>query len=358
MKSFRKLLVCAAATAALIADLSGTPYFFAFIFLVGNACVGQEKSASLDLGKWFAVSSSLDGGYRETQFFMRHYNTGVFQWDSRVELWPPPFQKDHHWGPYLRVAGIAGSEPNAWQNGWLGGPGFGVQLYPFPSFLGPVRMFAEYNFTQYWGQDHPGQTTSWRPRNQARAGVDYWKAVNVNAPEHYWWLELWNGLYWQSANEFTDRYDSIIFANSGRFGIRKASKNSNDQDGNDKKKKISVLSTITPYIAVESSRSKYDYAGGKSAGCFVPPDQDPQDRQNPNNPCDYFWENRLLVGGGLRFAPRLGKLDTKNKGWLSRFVIYGEYLNTITYYGPAAPPSFPRFDKLVGVSANIGNWYK
>lgn len=321
-----------------LSDLSVRICFLALFFLLGNTCMGQD-SASLDLGKWLTVSSDLDGGYRETQFFARHYNTGVFQWDSRVELWLPPFRDERRWGPYFRVAGIAGSEPNAWQNGWLGGPGFGVQLYPLSGLFGPVRMFAEYNFTHYWGEDFPGQGTSWRPRNQARAGFDYWKAVNVNETNHYWWAEVWNGLYWQSANEFTDRYDSVLFANSGRFGIRKA--------------KNGAISTITPYVAVESSLSKYRHVG--TAGCFLMPDQNSRD---PQNPCDFFWENRLLVGAGLRFAPSLAKLNHKNKGWITRFVIYGEYINTAIYYGPAPPSSFPRFDVRVGVSANIGNWYK
>jgi hypothetical protein len=200
-------------------------------------------------------------------------------------------------------------------------------------------MFAEYNFTRYWGEDFSGQGTSWRPRNQARAGFDYWKAVNVNAPDHYWWAEVWNGLYWRSANEFTDRYDSVLFANSGHFGLRKA--------------KSGAISTITPCLAVESSLSKYRRAG--TTGCVLTPDQNSRE---PQAPCDFFWENGLLVGGGLRFALSLDKLNASNKVWLTRFLIYAEYLNTAVYYGPVPPSSFPRFDVRVGASANVGSWYK
>lgn len=308
-------------------------------FLGPSYASSQSGITTLGVGDWLTVSSNLDGGYRRTQFFLPHYNTALLQWDSRVELWFPPFQKDHRWGPYIRAAGIAGSERNAWQNGWLGGPGFGLQLYPLTGFFGPVRMFGEYNLTHYWGEDFPGQGTSFRPHHQVRVGFDYWKATNVNAPNHYWWAEVWNGLYWQSANEFTDRYNSVIFTNSMRAGVRKA------QSG--------VISTLTPYIAVESSLSKYRHLG--LVGCSLPPDP-----RNPLNPCNFYWENRLLAGAGLRFAPSLGRLDTAKKGWLSRFVIYGEYLNTPIYYGPTAPSSFPRFDVRLGVSANIGNsnWYK
>jgi hypothetical protein len=278
------------------------------------------------------VSSDIEGGYRKTQFSTPHYNTGVLQWDGRIELWLPPLREQHLWGPYVRVAGIAGTEPDSWQNAWLGGPGFGVQTYPLRGLLGPTRVFAEYNFTHYWGEDFPGQGTSWRPKNQIRAGFDYWKAVNVNSLDKGGWMELWNGLYWQSGNEFTDRYDSVLFANSGRFGIRIPN---------------SRISAITPYLTVQSSLSKYRRIGTKD--CFLAPDQNSRD---PQNPCDFFWENRLLAGAGFRVAPHL------SNSVLTRLVFYGEYLNTATYYGPAAPSSFPRYDILVGVSANIGDWYK
>jgi len=198
-------------------------------------------------------------------------------------------------------------------------------------------MFAEYNFTHYWGEDFPGQGTSFRPHHQVRSGFEYWKAANVNATDRYWWAEVWNGLYWQSANEFIDRYNSVIFANSVRLGARKA------QSG--------IISTITPYMVVDSSLSKWRHLG--LVGCSLAPDP-----RNPLNPCDFYWENRLLAGAGVRFAPSLDRLDTAKKSWLSRFLIYGEYLRTATYYGPSAPSSFPRWDVRVGVSASLGKWYK
>ncbi|MGA2902522.1 MAG: hypothetical protein ABSD98_01715 [Candidatus Korobacteraceae bacterium] len=329
----------------LAANLGRMMCLTALIFLACNACFGQEGTDQpAALGKWFTVSANLDGGWRKTQFFLPNYNTAVFDWDSRAELWLPPFGHvktpdgkvviKRIWGPYIRVAGIAGSEPQAWQNEWVGGPGLGLQAYPFPGFLGPVRMFAESNFTHYFNNDPQG--TSWRPKNSTRAGFEYWKAVHVNDLEHYWWVEVWNGLYWQSANEFTTRYDSVLFANSGRVGIRKP--------------KRGAISTITPYLAVESSLSKWRQLGNTNCHLSGQGSRDPQDL------CDFFWENRFLAGGGLRFAPSLG--EASHKGWLTRFVIYGEYLDTATYYGPTPPSQFPRYDVLVGVSANVGNWYK
>jgi hypothetical protein len=303
---------------------SATAALACMFLLSANTFAGQQNEATIGLGNWFTVSANLDGGYRRTQLFDPHYNTAVLQWDSRAELWLPPFRSEFSWGPYVRIAGIKGSQSEAWQNAWLGGPGLGFQIYPVstsrfktPSsktgkVLGPLRLFAEYNFTNYWGPEN-----RWRPRNQTRAGFDYWKAINVNDPTRYWWAEIWNGLYWQSANEFTDRYDTVIIANAGRIGVRKPHRG--------------AFSAFTPYIALESSRTK-------------------------NN--QYYWENRLLLGGGVRVSPSLGKLASNNKGWLNRFVVYGEYLNTAAYYTLRAPSSIPRFDVRIGVSASVGDWYK
>jgi hypothetical protein len=302
------------------------------VALISPSTRADQANGSAGIGRWLTVSSNLDGGYRRTQFNTPDYNTGLFQWDGRVEVWPSRFP----WGPYVRVAGIAGSEPNAWQNGWLGGPGLGIQVYPLQGVMGPLRVFGEYNLTRYWGEDFPGQGTSWRPRNQTRAGLEYWKAAHVNETDRYWWAETWNELIWQSANEFTNRYDSPIFGNAVRFGVRRANRG--------------AISGLSLYLAAESSLSKYRHLG--TSGCPLLPGQDSRD---PENPCDFFWENGALGGGGVRYAPSLGKFGGKV---LSRFVLYGEYLDTATYYGPAAPSSFPRFDVRVGLSANIGAWYK
>jgi hypothetical protein len=311
-------------------------------FVLVDICAAQRMEG-VGVGNWLSISSNLDMGYRKTQFFASHYNTAIFQWDSRVEFWLPPFRDKFSWGPYIRVAGIKGSQVDAWQNAWLSGPGFGLQLYPLSSWrfqsphslagriFGPLRLFGEYSFTNYWGR-----VNQWRPRNQARTGLDYWKASNVNEPSRFWWTEIWNGFFWQSSNEFTDRYDSIVFANAVRFGVRKPH---------------SAISVITPYLALESSRTKYHYAG--ATRCIFA-----QSGGVPN-PCDFYWENRLLAGGGLRFAPSLAGLARENRAWLTRFVVYGEYMNTAAYYyGLSAPSPIPRYDVRLGVSANIGNWYK
>src|SRR5262249_54815009 len=143
----------------------------------------------------------------------------------------------------------------------------------------------EYNHTNYWGAEN-----HWRPRSETRVGFEYWKAANVNEPSRYWWSEIWNGLYWRSSNEFTDRYDSVVFANAWRAGVRKPRKG--------------AISLITPYLAIESSRTKYSYGGTKP--CIFGTDN-----------CNFYWENRLVLGGGVRLAPSLTRLESHNRAWLN-----------------------------------------
>jgi hypothetical protein len=290
--------------------------------------------------KWLTVVANLDGGYRRTQFYDPHYDTWVGQWDSRIELWFPPGPNRFSWGLYGRVAAIIGSEPNAWQNGALAWPGVGLQMYPFSRLrdqrarflLGPIRIFGEYNFTHYWGEDFHLQGTSWRPKNQVRAGFEYWKAVNVNATTKPGWLETYDAAFFQSANEFTNRESTPIVANSLRVGIRWPGRS------------IAFDLIPSPYAAVESSWDKYERKGQ----CFL----SSPDSRNPQNPCDFFWENRFLAGGGLRITPRLG-----DQTWLTRLVIYGEYLKATNYYGPEPPLGTPRFDIRIGLSASLKSWY-
>ena len=293
------------------------PFFFGVLALALQAPPQNE----LSFGDSVTASANLDAGYRRTQLFEQRHNTSVFQWDSRAEFWFPPSRRNFSWGPYARLAGIDASKKEAWENAWLAVPGVGVQLYPFSfaalrspgnvagQILGPVRLFAEYNVVRYWGEEN-----SWRPKLQKRAGFEYWKAMNVNQTNHVWWLEVWNGAYWQSSNEFTNRYRTVVVANSVRVGFRKSN---------------SKASIVTPYVVAESSHTKND---------------------------QYYWENRLLLGSGIRVAPPLDKRTTGS--FLTRFVVFGEYVNTAKYYGVKAPSSTPRFDIRLGISASLGEWYK
>jgi hypothetical protein len=277
----------------------------------------------IDLGRYVSAAGTFDLGYRETQFFEPHHDAAVGQWDTRVEIWLPPFRQELSWGPYIRVGGIGASQSPAWENGWLGGPGIGLQVFPFSrpalrkrdsrlgNVLGPLRLFAEYNRLDFWGREN-----SWRPHHQTRLGAEYWRARHVNNMSAFCWTEIWAGAWWQTANEFAVHYNTSILANSIRAGLRVPNAH--------------ALSVFTPYLVVESSLT--------------------------DNRA-YFWENKLVGGGGLRFAPPLKRSAPGGK-WLNRFAVYGEYVHVAAYYRQQAPSSIPNHDVRAGITFSFGEWYR
>ena len=277
---------------------------------------------------WLGFAGNFDVAYRKTQFFESEHNVAVGIWDSRIELWLPPHKKDESglsWGPYFRMAGISSSSKEAWENGWLALPGIGFQVYPFSlaqfrkddslvgKVFGPLRLMFEYNWLNYWGSEN-----SWRPTHQIRTGAEYWRTHNVNKLDEFWWGEIWGGLHWVSANEFDPNYDSLTFAASIRSGLRlpiAATKND-------------LISMVSPYVALESSVNKNS---------------------------TYYWENRLLIGGGLRLTPPLEEMGMPK--WFNRLVVYAEYDHVVAYYQDTAYSIVPNYDVRVGVNFSLGDWY-
>lgn len=295
----------------------------ALLWCSGASNLLAQSGSGVGFAPDVTLAGNFDLGYRQTQLFEPHHNAVVGQWDTRAEVWLPPSRKKFSWGPYLRVGGIGASETEAWENGWLGGPGVGFQVYPFSTstlrkpesivgnILGPLRIFGEYNRLDYWGKDN-----SWRPHKQIRFGAEYWRARYVNDARKFWWAEIWSGVSWQSANEFAPHYDTGILANEIRAGVRVP--------------EAGLLSAFTPYLSLESSLT--------------------------DNKA-YYWENKLVTGGGIRFAPALGT-SAGNSMWLNRFAIYAEYVRVASYYRQSVPPDIPDHDVRVGITFSIGQWYR
>lgn len=277
----------------------------------------EERDGSEEPHRWVSVSGSLDGGYRQTFFFEPNHKAYVAQLDLRLELWLPAGGSHLSWGPFLRAAGIASNRDEAWENAALAAPGLGIHLFPlsFSSlqgsaagrWLGPLRLFAEVNRLGFKGKEN-----EWRPSRQVRWGADYWKAIAVNEPDRRLWAEIWTGLFWQSSNEFDESYDSAVLGNSVRVGARPKGS----------------LAALSLYGALESSSTKHE---------------------------TYYWENRLLVGSGLRFAPRL---RSRSHRGLNRLAIFVEYLAVARYYRVEAPEKTPDWDARAGFSVSFGSWYR
>jgi hypothetical protein len=298
-------------------------------WLVCLVCVlsGINSHGGQPLSNWFTFSANLNGGYENTAFSESGHNAALVQWDSRAEIWLPPFNTNFSWGPYLRFAGIASTKnpTTSWfENAWLAAPGVGFQMYPFSfaqfrdpdslvgKIFGPVRLFGEYNRQDYWGS-----ANTWRPKEQIRAGMEYWRARSVNETSEPFWSEFWTGCYYQSANDFTSDYDTVVFANSLRVGARFP--------------KRGTLSNISPYIVVDSS-----YTGHPT----------------------YYWENRFDVGAGIRFAPSSESFPEWTKlVELNRLVMFAEVVHRAYYYHSPAS-SVPNYEVQAGISCSLGPWYR
>ena len=280
----------------------------------------KQKVPKVRLDDWLTVAANLEGAYRNTQFHRLGHNSTFFLWDSRVEFWLPPFRHDFSWGPYIRLAGITSTTTETWENGWQARPGFGIQAYPFSlkpfrdpdsilgEVLGPVRVYYEYNCLHYWGGHE-----RWRPDRHIRAGADYWKEMNANNTEKAWWAEIWSGLSWQRVDEWNEHVRNVTFGSAARLGVRKPN--------------AGILSMFTPYVVAESSLTENT---------------------------DFWWENRLLLGGGIRFAPHRKHLPK----WITRLVVFAECLGAACYYRHGAPSSTPDYDFRVGINISIGEWFK
>ena len=177
-------------------------------------------------------------------------------------------------------------------------------------WLWPIHAFVEYSDVYYKGEEH-----SWRPDYQLKAGVDYWKEIHVHDLTKPCWAEIWNGLIWNSTNGLDEDYNTLIFANSLRLGLREPD--------------AGYVSAFSPYAVLESSLSENG---------------------------DYAWENRLIGGGGVRFSLPKHSLPP-NWQWIDRFVIYTEYLVPLAYYRSSTAGSTPDHDFRVGVNLVIGEWW-
>ncbi|MBW7989408.1 MAG: hypothetical protein FVQ84_05235 [Planctomycetes bacterium] len=282
----------------------------------------QQSSRGFGSPLWWGISANLESAYRNTNFDNSGHHTVLSQGDSRLEFWMPPGRDEFSWGPYVRFAGLTSDRSPAWENTWLAQPGYGINVYPFSAadfrkenqksayILGPLRLFGEYSRQDYWGSEN-----IWRPNEQVRVGADYWRQRNVNNLSKPTWSEIWTGLIWQSANEFDKDYNTLTFGNALRLGFRKPD--------------TGILSMITPYLVMESSFS--------------------ENRR-------YYWDNRLLLGGGIRFAPPLKFLPREWQA--NRFVIFAEYFGAAVYYRDSAPSSVPDYDFRIGISISIGEWFR
>lgn len=277
-----------------------------------GACATTAPSTPAEESSPFSFVAFGELSNRRTQFFDEDHDASFALLDARLEYWLPPGKDSLSWGPYVRFASIASSSDEAFENFYGALPGAGLQVYPFSAtggILGPMRLFAEYDNVRFEGDEN-----AWRPDEQVRGGLEYWRANGVNDPLVSNWYELWLGSIWQSSNEFDDAYDTLVNALSLRIGHRFSEGGLGAQ--------------LTPYALVEAIKTDNER---------------------------YYWENRAIAGGGLRWAPPDDWLVDLG---LERFAVFVEYLEIVDYLEDEAPTSVPEDDWRIGLSFSFGEWFK
>ena len=131
-------------------------------------------------------------------------------------------------------------------------------------------------------------------------------------------METWNNFQWISANEVDTKFDSWLLTNRSSFGVRS--------------KLRSKISTFTPFLTFENA-----LAGNKA----------------------FYWDNRLLFGGGLRLAPSLSGSSNSLNGrtGITRLAGYVEYVHIVNFYHQTALTMAPTDEVRLGITFSFSNWY-
>ncbi|MGR3310136.1 MAG: hypothetical protein ACUZ77_05110 [Candidatus Brocadiales bacterium] len=192
---------------------------------------------------------------------------------------------------------------------------------PYLHWLRAFRLFGENLDLEWWAGDW------WQAEHDLRIGIDYWYEWNVPGGEGWpyekekaleshlkLWGELWMEGSWRKTNFFSTDYNSWTFGTAEKLGIRAWNWRASPES------KISVH--LMPYVTMEASVSEKN---------------------------DFFWENRLLAGGGIRLMPRIKLCSTKDL--LIR--LFAEHVTAVDYFKSGPDSEVPWNDIRVGINFSI-----
>ena len=259
-----------------------------------------------------------DISYRKTNFYKKEYNGGVVWTECRLlfpllsELLNSPIPLPD---PLFTGTVKALKEIN-WESRW--DYGIGVEWRPLKklhfsessilTWLAHCRIYVVYLRTTYlWYETE----WSWRPKEDFRAGVDFYRECNLYN-QSVNWAEFWADASWRRTNFYVNDYQSLCFAVVPKVGLKLFPA-----------AEVALMPYITGEIAL-TQRSE-------------------------------FWQNRLLGGLGIRVMPfrqRSGLVGAFLKG--SR--VYAEALWVLSYFRDPASSGTPFQDFRAGITFTI-NWW-
>jgi hypothetical protein len=291
-------------------------------FVVGSIPI-SSGAAELD---WPTFG---DFSYRSTNFYADNYDF-VGGWvESRFTLSDLVCPGDSICvEPYIK---LAFAHSNRDENPWESTLVYGVGLQSRPllaistlkrigwlSWISGARFYAEYLKHEFLRNDAP-----WFPDYDARAGAEIWREFNVDLSSEamnpsIWYNRLWGELWWdgsyRSTNFFAKSYDSWTTGLVVRVGWRLLKPNLGGH------RDIFLM----PYLLGELTASRWGY----------------------------FWENRCILGFGLRVMP----FQHAESKWLRRLRIYAEYQGVVKYFRDQPSSLTPDEDVRIGLSFSNSWW--
>jgi hypothetical protein len=294
--------------------------------LVGSTVMGEPTYATGLFNLMWPTFG--DVGYRSSNFYSEGYNY-VGGWvESRFTLQCLNGPAWHGGiGIYLKgVLAKSSHDESLWENTVAYGIGAEirplstierVRNHPWLEWLAHFRIYGE-----YLKHDFLGNEAEWFPDEDVRTGAEIWKEFNVDltsvamVPPHFHhrlWGELWWDGSYRRTNFFDEDYDSWRTAVVARFGLRLSPDIGMGRD-----------IYLMPYVLAEGSLSQQR--------CF--------------------WENRGVVGLGLRVMP----FQHAQTDWLNELRVFAEYHRVACYFKNDAPELIPGNDTRLGLNFSNSWW--
>lgn len=254
---------------------------------------------------------------RSTNFFESNYRGGVFSGQTRFVF--PRFSKFLDSAvpipdPFFSGT-LMGLKDIDWEDRFDYGVGLEWRPFSRANFLEePILLWVKQLrfYTLFLGTKYLEYQSSWswRPRTDFRYSLEFYSEYSLYNTDKIW-AELWGDASWWKTNFYVKDYNSWTFAMVPKFGVKIFPE-----------RELSIMPYVTGEIALAQRNE--------------------------------FWQNRALLGGGIRLMPfrwNESAMDVFAKG----LRVYVEGLWALRYFADKAPDFTPNYDLRTGINYTI-NW--
>ena len=274
-----------------------------------------------------------DSSYRTTNFDAVNQDRMVGWWENRMIF---KYKQDiennvlKHLAPepYLKVLLTLSDKNFFWENNLVFGVGVEVRFLdgiealdkPHLDWMQRLRLYSEILWISYLN-DQAGPEVD---DSDFRVGLSFWEEWNIppnKLTKSVLWGETWFDLSYRTGN-FSDTSKQTYFGGlMSRLGLQMNNLFSDAEP--ELKDGLSLF--VLPYVVLDTALTGNDY----------------------------YWENRINLGAGLRLMPVFSWADSQGADQHKNSIIircYVEYLNTLGHWRGNPEPGVPDHDIRVGVN--------